>query len=80
MAKRYTDGEVIALYSFWSEEFYAAGWMSPDPGTVKQFREWLVEQAVMTATEGSRRRMLAEYRKQEATASKDLEQEVEQQQ
>ena len=39
--KDYTDAEILMLYSIWSEEHYAAGFMSPTKGTVKQFKDWL---------------------------------------
>ncbi len=38
----FSDESILALYSLWSEEFYAASFMHPDEHTVRQFREWLV--------------------------------------
>lgn len=37
----YSNEELLGLYSRWSEEYWAAGFMSPDPHTVRDFRIWL---------------------------------------
>ena len=39
--KDYTDAELLKLYSIWSEEHYAASFMSPTKETVKRFKAWL---------------------------------------
>ena len=36
-----SDMEILRLYRQWSEEFYAAGFLSPTEETVREFREWL---------------------------------------
>jgi len=36
-----TDEEILLLYSQWSEEYYCAGFLNPDAGTVQEFRKWL---------------------------------------
>lgn len=41
MTSRLTDGQIIALYSHWSEEAYAAGFMHADEWIVRKFRAWL---------------------------------------
>jgi hypothetical protein len=37
----YTDDELIRLYSEYSEEYYAAGFMSPAPSILQSFMRWL---------------------------------------
>ena len=37
------DTGLLELYRTWSEENYAAQFISPDPYTVKEFRMWLRE-------------------------------------
>ena len=39
-----TDAELLALYRAWSEDFYAASFLTPSPGTVASFRGWLKAQ------------------------------------
>jgi hypothetical protein len=36
-----SDAWIIKLYELWSEEFWAAGFMSPSPDVVQRFYEWL---------------------------------------
>jgi len=36
-----TDRQILQLYSEWSEDAYAAGFISPSEETVRRFREWL---------------------------------------
>lgn len=66
MALLKAEGLLLALYSFWSEEFYAAGFMNPTPGTVGQFRRWLKD-TLETAPpqEDYEREFLEEFRRQE---------------
>ena len=63
----FTDREVIGLYEEWSDECYAAQFMDPSPGLVRQFREWLSEKAVKVHAplEGFELAMVIEYRRQE---------------
>ena len=42
--KNLTDREIVLLYREWSEECYAASFMSPEPG-LKQFVKWLAQEA-----------------------------------
>ncbi len=67
---RLTDVEVIRLYEEWSEENYAAGFMSSTPTLVQHFRDWL---AARPADTGRSLRLyeaevLAEYRRQEPSS------------
>ena len=41
--KNLTDREIVLLYREWSEECYAASFMSPEPG-LKQFVKWLKQE------------------------------------
>ena len=41
--KNLTDREIVLLYRQWSEECYAASFMSPEPG-LKQFVTWLKQE------------------------------------
>lgn len=41
MTVEYTDTELIRAWEFWSEEYYAAGFMSPMDGFVDGFMRWL---------------------------------------
>jgi|2_EtaG_2_1085320.scaffolds.fasta_scaffold249071_2 hypothetical protein len=35
------DEEILLLYSQWSEEYYCAGFLTPDFFIIKEFRKWL---------------------------------------
>ena len=60
------DEQIIMLYEKWSEEIYAAGFMSPHPRFVEEFRGWLITRGQRNR-EGSETAMLEEYKRQEAT-------------
>ena len=36
-----TDGDILSLYSQWSEEYYCASFLHPSSEVVKKFRKWL---------------------------------------
>lgn len=36
-----SDLELAYLWRQYSEEYYCAGWMMVQPGTLKQFKDWL---------------------------------------
>ena len=38
-----SDEEILALYSQWSEEYYCAGFLNPDPVSIQAFRKWLYD-------------------------------------
>jgi hypothetical protein len=60
------EGLLLALYSYWSEEFYAAGFMHPDAETVAEFRRWMKNTPeVVPAREDYEREFLEEFRRQE---------------
>jgi hypothetical protein len=61
------DGELVALYSEWSEERYCAGFMHPSEETVKEFREELpdiIAKKMSTAFKWYERQFLIEYKRQ----------------
>ena len=66
MPHNYNDQELIILYSYWSEENWAAGFMKPDRDIVASFRKW-----IHLYCEHPRnlldyeQELLAEYRRQE---------------
>ena len=64
-----TDSEILTLYSAWSEDYYCAGFITPNPDTVKQFRTWLQNPHKRDLTrepmEDYEQEMLTEFYKQE---------------
>ena len=62
-AEAATEGVLLELYGVWSEEVYAAGFMSADADTVASFREWL-KQRPLVATEDYEKKMMAEFKRQ----------------
>lgn len=40
--KEYTDRELLSLYSQYSEEAWAAGFMQPSESEVRSFKRWLL--------------------------------------
>ena len=40
-----SDAWIVTMYRLWSEEFWAAGFISPDPDIVRRFYIWLVEES-----------------------------------
>jgi hypothetical protein len=40
--KQYTDSDLLRLYSQWSEEAYAAGFIDPTESSVRSFLNWLM--------------------------------------
>jgi len=71
-----TDSEILALYSAWSEDYYCAGFITANPGTVKQFRTWLQNPHKRDLTrepmEDYEQEMLIEFHKQEREAPKKI--------
>ena len=60
------EGLLLALYSFWSEEFYAAGFIDPDAETVAEFRRWLKDTLELSPPrQDYEREFLEEFRRQE---------------
>ncbi|GEM_PF-4507156 len=60
------EGLLLALYSFWSEEFYAAGFMDPDAETVAEFRRWLKDTLETSSPQQDyEKEFLEEFRRQE---------------
>jgi hypothetical protein len=60
-----TDGEVLTLYSLWSEETHAAGFLHPDPDNVTAFISWLdTMPSARKVTEDYEIEMLLEFRYQ----------------
>ena len=57
-----SDEEILALYSQWSEDYYCAGFITPDPLSVQAFRKWLHVRPIHHDYE---REMLEEFHKQE---------------
>jgi hypothetical protein len=37
----FDDDKLIELYGLWSEEYYRAGFMTPDKDSIEMFIEWL---------------------------------------
>ena len=62
----FNDEQVIMLYRAWSEEIYAASFMTPDASCVQQFRQWLELGWHSGEREDYETKMLEEYRIQEA--------------
>ncbi len=62
-----TDGRIVELYGLWSEETYCAGFTSPSPDAVRQFREWLVREPKWdsASADAYEVKMIAEFRQQE---------------
>ena len=64
-----TDDRLIELYRLWSEENWAASFMSPSEDIVKRFREWLfLRRANEVHWEPYENEMLVEYHRQAAEA------------
>lgn len=60
----------MALYQFWSEENYAASFMTPSPENVREFREWLSNMENQTrAHKDYEMEFLDEYHKQNKAIS-----------
>ena len=60
-----TDGEVLTLYSLWSEETHAAGFLHPDADNVTAFISWLdTMPSTRKVTEDYEIEMLLEFRYQ----------------
>ena len=80
--KEWTVKELIDLYRQWSDEKWCAGFMSPYPDTVRDFRTWLhspdFQESVVSIITEYEFEMLEEFRKQERedqlyTRSRDTE-------
>jgi len=37
-----SDAQIQDMYSHWSEDYYAAGWLIISPAGVTQFKKWLL--------------------------------------
>ncbi len=61
----YVQSTILLLYREWSEETYAASFMSPSKDTVSAFTQWL-ENRKQFGLEQYELDMLAEYNKQKA--------------
>jgi len=69
------EKEILALYSIWSEEYYCAGFLTPSPETVKEFRKWLDNPNEIWKKEpihGYEREMLQEFHRQEQKESESI--------
>jgi hypothetical protein len=55
---RYPDGVLLALYRAYSEELWAAGFMSPDTQGVQRFKLWLEKVERAKAEEDYEQKML----------------------
>lgn len=64
---KYSEQGLIQLYRLWSEEFFAASFISPSSETVKIFRKWVkhLEEDSKTHLEDYEKNMIMEYYKQE---------------
>ena len=63
-----SDEEILVLYSQWSEEYYCAGFLTPDPLSIQTFRKWLNTRKQLylrPAQNDYEREMLEEFHKQE---------------
>jgi len=63
-----SDGEILALYSQWSEEYYCAGFLSPDSLSIQAFRTWLHDPRkpyLKLVQYDYEKQMLEEFHKQE---------------
>lgn len=60
-----SDQEIVWLYRWWSEEFYAAGFISPSEETVRSFRKWL-RNSPKEKLEDYEREMIEIFNRQEA--------------
>ena len=60
------DNEIVTLYEEWSERFWAAGFMDPSKGMVRQFRDWLGDREPRQRLDYENE-MLAEYHRQETS-------------
>ena len=49
---------ILLLYEAWSEEFYSAGFMTPDKDHVTSFRQWLKKEIPTPETFDYEREML----------------------
>jgi len=60
-----SDEEILALYSQWSEEYYCAGFLTPDPVSIQEFRKWLYDPRKKPVQYDYEKEMLEEFHKQE---------------
>ena len=63
-----SDEEILALYSQWSEEYYCAGFLNPDPLSIQAFRNWLHDPRKLylrPVQYDYEKQMLEEFHKQE---------------
>jgi len=63
-----TDEEILSLYGQWSEEFYCAGFLTPDPLSIQAFRKWLHDPSkpyLRPVQYEYEKEMLKEFHKQE---------------
>lgn len=52
MRVEYSDGELIALYGEWSEDNYAASFLTCSPSHAAAFVRWLRQKEALRAAEG----------------------------
>ena len=63
-----TDEEILYFYSQWSEDYYCAGFLTPDPLSVQAFRKWFYNLKLLylrPIQHAYEREMLEEFHKQE---------------
>jgi len=63
-----SDEEILTLYSQWSEEYYCAGFLTPNSRSIQAFRTWLHDPRklyVRSVQYDYEREMLEEFHKQE---------------
>jgi hypothetical protein len=66
-----TDEEILSLYSQWSEEYYCAGFLTPDSLSVLEFRKWLTALRLKPVQYDYEREMLEEFHRQETVSNAD---------
>jgi hypothetical protein len=63
-----SDEEILYFYNQWSEDYYCAGFLAPDPLSVQAFRKWLYDPKTLSLRpiqHDYEREMLEEFHKQE---------------
>ena len=53
--------EILEAYRGWSEDFYAAGFLSPSPETVREFIEFRKQEKLLYSLESYEQEFLTEY-------------------